>query len=347
MEGQGLGFGGDAQAVGGKENFGGEAGLTLTLALDRYDRHIPLFLNAVEGPAGLKYRALEVGMAPPRRDGIDRHGRMLRDLEFDAAEVSLASYIIARQRGIPLTAVPVFPRRLFSQNHVFVHRKSGIRAPADLAGRKVGLWAFQVTMSVLFKGDLKGYYGVPWEGIEWHTQYPEEMPWSHPSVKLHQAPPGMDLAQMLIEREIDAYVHPHPPHLMQQSPEVTRLFAEPELECARYAAARGYYPIMHLVAIKEERVRERPALPRELMTLLEEAKRVACDFYHDPGYALLAFSRNTYERQLASLGADPWTAGLKANRANLDTFIADMVDQRLLERAVPAASLFHASVLDT
>lgn len=319
----------------------------ITLALDRYDRHVPLFLGAVEAPAGLRYEALEVGMAPPRRHGIDRHGRMLRDLEFDAAELSLASYIIARQRGIALTAIPVFPRRLFSQNHVFVRRKAGLRGPADLAGRKVGLWAFQVTMSVLFKGDLKGYYGVPWEGIEWHTQYPEEMPWSHPSVKLRQAPPGKDLAAMLLAGEIDAYVHPHPPHLLQQSPEVTRLFEDAELECARYAAARGYYPIMHLVAIREDRVRERPALPRELMALLEEAKRVAYDFYHDPGYALLAFSRNTYERQLASLGADPWTAGLRANRANLERFIADMADQRLLERPVPVESLFHPSVLDT
>lgn len=321
--------------------------MRLTLALDRYDRHVPLFLGATKAPEGLAYEALEVGMAPPRRHGIDRHGRMLRGLEFDAAEVSLASYIIARQRGVPLTAIPVFPRRLFSQNHVFVNRRSGIRNPSDLAGHRVGLWAFQVTMSVLFKGDLKSYYGVPWEGIEWHTQHPEEMPWSHPSVKLHQAPAGKSLDRMLVDGEIDAYVHPHPPHLLQQSPEVTRLFKDAEGECLRYAASRGYFPIMHLVAIKEERVRERAALPRELMALLEAAKEQAWDFYHDPGYALLAFARNALERQAASLGADPWTAGVQANRANLERFIADMVDQRLIDRPVPVDSLFHNSVLDT
>jgi 4,5-dihydroxyphthalate decarboxylase len=319
----------------------------ITLALDRYDRHEPLFHGDVTGPGGLRYKALEVGMVPPRRHGIDRHGRMLRGLEFDAAEVSLASYIMARQRGAPLTAIPVFPRRLFSQNHVFVNRAAGIRSPADLAGRKVGLWAFQVTMSVLFKGDLKSYYGVPWESLQWHTQFPEEMPWSHPSVTLRQAPAGKDLAQMLDAGEIDAYVHPHPPALLQESPRIARLFPDVEAECARYAKARGYFPIMHLVAIKDERVRERPALPRELMSLLEEAKRVAYDFYHDPGYALVVFARNEYERQVASLGRDPWTAGLAANRANLERFIADLVDQRLIERPVAVESLFHASVLDT
>jgi 4,5-dihydroxyphthalate decarboxylase len=319
----------------------------ISLALDRYDRHVPLFLGDVPAPAGLRYQALEVGMVPPRRHGVDRHGRMLRGLEFDAAEVSLASYIIARQRGVPLTAIPVFPRRLFSQNHVFVNRDAGIARPADLAGRKVGLWAFQVTMSVLFKGDLKSFYGVPWESIQWYTQHPEEMPWSHPSVRLHQAAPGKDLAQMLDAGEIDAYIHPHPPVLVQESPRIRRLFPDVEAECARYAKALGYFPIMHLVAIKEQRVGQRPALPRELMALLGEAKRQAWDFYHDPGYALVAFARNEYERQLAALGEDPWTEGLAANRANLERFIDDMVDQRLLEKPVAVDSLFHASVLGT
>ena len=320
--------------------------MDLTLALDRYDRHVPLFMNLVEPPPDLRYRALEVGMVPPRRDGIDRHRRMLRDLEFDAAEVSLASYIMARQRGAPLTAIPVFPRRLFSQNHVFVRRAAGIRTPGDLAGRRVGVWAFQVTMSVLAKGDLKDYYGVPWESIEWYTQYPEEIPWTHPTLRLRKV--EGDLAGMLLDGEIDAYIHPHPPSLVQdRSDRIARLFEPPAEECARYFKARGYYPIMHLVAIRDERVRERPALPRELMALFDEAKRIAWDFYHDPGYALLAFARTEYERQMAVLGADPWTSGLAANRANLEHFVGWMVDQRLLDRPVPVESLFHPSVLDT
>jgi 4,5-dihydroxyphthalate decarboxylase len=70
-------------------------------------------------------------MVPPRRDGIERHKRMLTGLEFDAAEVSLCSYIIAKSRGSTLTGIPVFPRRLYSQNHIFVNRDSGIEKPAS------------------------------------------------------------------------------------------------------------------------------------------------------------------------------------------------------------------------
>lgn len=321
--------------------------MTLDLALDRYDRHVPFFLGAVKCPPGLTYNALEVGMVPPRRDGIDRHRRMLRELEFDAAEVSLCSYILAKTRGVPLTGIPVFPRRLYSQNHIWVRTDSGIKEPADLRGRRVGLWAFQVTMSVLAKGDLKTYYGVPWEDIRWVTEFAEEVPWDMGSLPIERMPAGKDLAQMLIDGEIDAYIYPHPPALIQGTRKVRRLFVDAEGECVKYSQRRGYLPIMHMIAVKEERIRQRPSLARELMTMCEEAKWQAYDFYHDPGYSVVALARNQYERQVSTLGPDPWPCGLRANLASLQDFMNYLVDQRLLKEPLPIESLFHASVRDT
>ncbi|MEK7863127.1 MAG: hypothetical protein AAB295_07685 [Chloroflexota bacterium] len=203
-------------------------------------------------------------------------------------------------------------------------------------------------MSVLAKGDLKSDYGVPWERVRWITQYPEEIDWSGEDLPIERAPPGRELAAMLLAGEIDAYIHPHPPALVQQRTDrLRRLFEDAEAECLRYFGRRGYYPIMHLIAIKEERLRELPDLPRELMALWEASKRQAEDFYHDPGYALLAFARNRYEKQATGLGADAWPSGLKANRANLERFIHYMVDQRLLPAPVAVDSLFHPSALDT
>lgn len=96
----------------------------ISVALDRYDRHMPFFDGTVALPAGLKeLNVLQVGQHGALRDGSDRHERMLRDGEFDAAETSLASYIVARSRGLPFTAIPVFPRRLFSQGQIFVHAR--------------------------------------------------------------------------------------------------------------------------------------------------------------------------------------------------------------------------------
>jgi hypothetical protein len=47
-----------------------------------------------------------------------RHERFLQNFEFDAAELLLSSYLIAIDREMPVHAVPIFPRRLFSQSQM-------------------------------------------------------------------------------------------------------------------------------------------------------------------------------------------------------------------------------------
>jgi hypothetical protein len=85
---------------------------------------------------------------------------MLIDLEFDACEVSLSSYVMAKSQGLPVIAIPVFPRRLFIQSNIWTPRRtSASREPMDLVGRKVGLITFQTTLSVQAKGDLQTEYG--------------------------------------------------------------------------------------------------------------------------------------------------------------------------------------------
>jgi 4,5-dihydroxyphthalate decarboxylase len=57
---------------------------------------------------------------------------MLDHREWDACEFSLSSYLMAKARGAPLTAVPVFPRRLFSQSQMYINARAGIKEPRDL-----------------------------------------------------------------------------------------------------------------------------------------------------------------------------------------------------------------------
>ena len=320
---------------------------SLSIALDRYDRHIPFFMGLVEPPAGCTLEALEVGMVPPRRDGVDRHRRMLVDREFDIAEVSLASYILAKQKGAPLTAVPVAPRRLFSQNHIFVNADSGIEKPTDLIGRTVAIWAFQVTMSVLAKGDLQAEYGVPWREVTWLTQRPEEIDWTPTGANIQRMPEGRTGADMVIAGDVDAYIDPHPPEEIFTDPRVRRLFQDAPAECRKYWDKHGYYPVMHLMAIKQELVEAMPDLPREVMRMWDDARDQAYEFYVDHDYTVLPFGRYAYERDLGVFRSELWPSGLAANRKSLERFIAYMADQELLKEPVPVEGLFHESVLDT
>jgi hypothetical protein len=123
------------------------AKLKLTMALSHYDRHFPFFDGSVSID-GVDLNALLVGQSEPLKHGVDRHERMLQKGEFDVCELSLSSYLMARSRGMPFTAIPVFPRRLFSMSQMWVRADAGINRPGDLIGRKVGLSTFQTTLSV-------------------------------------------------------------------------------------------------------------------------------------------------------------------------------------------------------
>lgn len=319
----------------------------LTIALDRYDRHIPFFMNMVETPWSFDLRALEVGMVPPRRDGIDRHKRMLVNGEFDIAEVSLASYIMSKRAGAPFSAVPVFPRRLFSQNHIFVNIEAGIEEPSDLIGKRVAIWAFQVTMSVLAKGDLQNEYGVPWREVEWHTERPEEIAWRNDAVQLHRVPDGRTGAEMLIAGDVDAYINPHPPEDIFSNPKIRRLFTDPEAECKRYWGKHGYYPIMHVLAFREGLGDTVGELPKALISMWDDAREQADESYIDYDYTMMPFGRFSFERSVEAFGINPWPSGLAANRVDLENLVGYMADQLLIDEVFPIEELFHPSVRDT
>src|SRR6476659_10435569 len=171
--------------------------LRLSMALSHYDRHIPFFDGSVQVD-GVNLKVLEVGQSSPLKHGQDRHERMLQKNEFDICELSLSSYLMAKSRGMPFTAIPVFPRRLFSLSQMWVNTSAGIESPQDLIGKRVGLSTFQTTLSVLAKGDLQEEYGVPWREIDWYISKDEAVPLKPiAGVKMQLVKPGQRMGAML------------------------------------------------------------------------------------------------------------------------------------------------------
>src|SRR5258707_332200 len=109
--------------------------LPVTLACAHYDRTEALRDSSVvaEGVA-LTYLDLPVE---------ETFFRMARSAEFDAAEMSLGSYVASLERDRRFVALPVYPSRMFRHSAVYVHTGSGITEPKDLAGRLVGTAEYQ------------------------------------------------------------------------------------------------------------------------------------------------------------------------------------------------------------
>src|SRR5918993_2822764 len=96
--------------------------------------------------------------------------RMLAHQAFDACEMSLSHYFRHRPQGdFPFVAIPVFPLRKFRHSFIVINRRSGITAPGDLTGRRIGVMEYSQTAAVWIRGILQDAYGVLPESIEWFT----------------------------------------------------------------------------------------------------------------------------------------------------------------------------------
>jgi 4,5-dihydroxyphthalate decarboxylase len=324
------------------------AGLKLTLALSHYDRHIPFFDGSAQAE-GVNLVALEVGQSEPLKHGRDRHERMLNKGEFDICELSLSSYLIAKSRGMQFTAIPVFPRRLFSLSQMWVNADAEIRSPQDLIGRKIGLSTFQTTLSVLAKGDLQSEYGVPWREMEWIVTKDEAVPLKpQHGVRIGLVPAGKKIGPMLEQGEIDALMVPHPPQeALRRSTKIRRLFAEPKQEEIKYFKKHGYYPIMHVVAFKDEVLTANPWVAESVMRAFEKAKEASMHYYDDPNWSRFVWGRHLFEEERKVFGEDPWPNGVSRNRANLERFIGYSLDQGLMEKRLEVNELFATSTVNS
>ena len=60
--------------------------------------------------------------------------RMVRGLEFDVAEMALATCLCARAHGRRFTAIPIFLTRAFYHGELRYHRRSGTRTSSSDRG---------------------------------------------------------------------------------------------------------------------------------------------------------------------------------------------------------------------
>jgi 4,5-dihydroxyphthalate decarboxylase len=313
----------------------------LTIALSHYDRHVPFFDGTVQ-PEGIELDILIVGQSDRQRDGEDRHERMLQNREFDVAELSLSSFLMAKTRGLPFSAIPVFPRRLFSHSQMWINVEAKIGEPKDLIGKKVGLHSFQNTLATLAKGDLQSEHGVPWRQVHWLLSKKDNIDFTpEAGVKIDQLPQGANVGEMLEGGEIAAMMTPHPPKpVLRGSKKIRRLFADPKAEDLRYYRKNGFFPIMHVVAFKDDVLKKCPEAAQSLFQAFGEAKRICRQFYADPNWSWLAWGRQAFEEEERLLGPDPWPYGLENNRANLERFAGYSLDQGLMSKKMALEELF-------
>ena len=297
-------------------------------------------------------RALKEGEVEP--DGIDltvltemdsttRHWRFIRNRDFDMAETSASSYIVAKDQGEAVTALPVFLHRRFRHGFVFVNTTKGIKSPQDLIGRRVGIKSYLVTAGHWMRGILEHEYGVPHRSLEYFAELDEDIDFApHPDLKITRLPHAKSAETMLAEGELDAVIHSSiiKPFAAGDA-RVARLFANYRDEEVAYYRKTGIFPIMHVLGIKQEIVDQHPWVPINMYHAFQRAKALAMQRMANPRIVPLAWYREEWEAQEAILGPDPWEYGLgERNRHTIETLAGYSHEQGLTRRRLGADDLF-------
>jgi 4,5-dihydroxyphthalate decarboxylase len=285
--------------------------IPITLACGDYEIIRPLKEGTVR-PDGVDLTVLTA------MDSTTRHWRYLRGQEFDAAEVSCSSFMVARDQGSADVAVPVFLHRRFRHGFMFINTGKGIKKPTDLIGKKVGLKQFQATAIMWMRGILESEYGVPAMSIEWVPELDETIEFTPPpGLKITKLSNNESVETLLAEGALDAVLHPDLiKPLVQKDPRVARLFPNWKDEEIAYWKKTGIFPIMHLLAIKAELVEKHPWLPINLYHAFNEAKRIAMRRMENPRMVPLVWYREAWEEQEDIVGPDPWEYGSTERNVN-------------------------------
>jgi len=323
--------------------------LEISIAIGDYDRVRPLIDGtvAIDGvePVFMTLEPEEIFF------------RAFQHAEFDVAELSLSSFTVRAARGDnPYVGVPVFPSRAFRHSGIYVRTDHGIREPADLKGRKVGLAEYQLTANVWIRAFLEEDFGVEAASIHWvrggieEPGRPEKIPITPPhGVSVEEAPTGRSLSELLLAGEIDALIGPRTPSVMTAAnPQIGWLFPDP-----RSAAIENYrrtknFPIMHLIGVRRTLVERHPWLPAAVLKAFERAKAVASTKLADTSASkvMLPFVDQQLREAQNLMGRDFWPYGISLNRCCLEYFLHQHHKQGLSSRLVTISELFHPATFD-
>ncbi len=265
---------------------------------------------------------------------------MVTSLPWNIGEQAFSHYLIARDQGVPITAIPAFPSRFFPQLGAVVSVASGITEPRDLEGKRVGVMGFGYNPAVWMRQILAEYYAVDLEKVIWvedendkflgGLDYPKperfriETAGGFDSLTTSGSNPGSVTA--LNEGLIDAFLAP------AAGPPLTtgmrKLFPNPEEEITNWLSSGGVFPINTLITLRQETITRHPDLPRKLFDIMQLARRQYHENAHSTGGDHLGISLEFLTR--SRLFPDRY--GLEANRDAIQYMIDSCYHQGLISK---------------
>lgn len=276
----------------------------------------------------------DVEVVPPQPNPAAVYDDLLRSLAHDVVDLPLSNYIIARDLGKPLTAIPAFPTMLFPLLGPMVNRKAGIHTVDDLIGKRVGVSGFGFNPAVLARTMLVHHYDLPIEQIIWVEGEPNSMSSvPFPRSRRFTIEKAENLMQLLDQGKIDAVFMSDGG--VEPTDLIDRLFADYRVELRRYIDATGAFPMNSVIVIKDEVLKANPGLDRALTDAYREAWALYASEAPDSGEHM-----GLGVGELRSMGLFPPPQGFQANRKAIRIMVHACYEQGLIRTLFEPEDLF-------
>jgi 4,5-dihydroxyphthalate decarboxylase len=234
--------------------------------------------------------------------------RVVRNFEFDVAELAIMTYLVAKVHKTPYRLLPFVVMARFQHPFLVYNSARGTIAPEDLHGKRVGVRSYSVTTGAWLRGILAQDHGVDISRIKWVTFEEAHVAEFRDPPNVQRAPAGKDISTMLLAGELDAAI-------LGAVPQDTRLkpvIPDPEAAGKKWGEKHGAIQLNHLVAVKNTVSKD---MADEVYRLLVESKKAAGDPPMLPH-------------------------GLEANRRNLEVAIECAHRQGMIPRRFTVDELF-------
>jgi 4,5-dihydroxyphthalate decarboxylase len=182
--------------------------------------------------------------------------RMVRGLEFDVCEMPVATYLLARDAGVPVTLLPAVLIGA-THHHSLTRLPDGPALDVRrLAGHRIGVRSYGQTTGLWVRGILREDYGVEASDVTWVTT-------EDAHVASYVNPPNVErsraggVADLLRAGDVDAAVL-GPRALGVQGVPLVPVIEDAEEAARAWTERHGTVPANHLLVVRDDVLRSRP-----------------------------------------------------------------------------------------
>ena len=269
---------------------------------------------------------------------INAFRRMVRELAFDVSEMAITTYLCARAHGVRFAAIPIFLARGLHHGAITVNRRFAMESPKGLEGQRVAVGrGYTVTTGVWARAILQDEFDVDLDRVIWLRSGDEHVAEYVPPANVESAT-EVEIQDLLLSGSVAAAINFPVKH-----PDIQPMIADPLESGIRSLVERGFYPINHLIVVRDDVLAAHPGLAIALFEAFAESKRVYVKRLREGSIDAPAPEDLLFERIMAATGTDPLPYGIEPNRVMLEALIDHAVSQHIVPAGMTPESVFERS----